>query len=150
MQYVNSGNYYFFTGTYKRDKNNHPSELGDYDVIAYLPKTNLIVNIECKEISRAYCAKDTKRVREKIFGRLDKEIGYLERVEIREAYIKGNWQKIAELLSWPINPLNPPNILSVFVSRETYWWTMFPIRETSVVFKRIDLLSQFLEELSVK
>ncbi|MBI5954565.1 MAG: hypothetical protein HY865_23155 [Chloroflexi bacterium] len=133
---------------HKRDVGYHPLELGDYDVLAYLPKANIILNVECKEIARAYCAKDAKRLREKIFGRPDREIGYLGRVEIREAYLKENCRKIADLLKWPVNPENLPNVLSIFVSREMYWWTMFPTRQTSVVFKRIDLLSQFLEELS--
>ena len=133
---------------HKRDKNNHPPELGDYDVLAYFSKQNIILIIECKEVSRAYCAKDTKRVRDRIFGRSGGVKGYLERVEDRESYIRNNWPKVAKSMKWSI-PLNsPPKVISLFVSRDLYWWTMFPIRKTDVVFTRIDLLSRYLDGLS--
>jgi hypothetical protein len=46
----------------------HPIDLGDYDVLAFLPEKNIILNIECKEISPAFCAKDAKRMREKFLA----------------------------------------------------------------------------------
>jgi len=47
---------------------NHPKDLGDYDVLAFYPQANTILNIECKNILPVYCIKDAKTLRETIFG----------------------------------------------------------------------------------
>lgn len=131
-----------------RDKEgNHPADLGDYDILSFYPERNVVLNIEDKDILPAFCLKDTKRIREKIFGRSDKDQCYLEKVEKREAYLKNNLVKISKALNFSINPNDLPKVISLFVSRQSYWWTRFPPRSTKVKFLRIDLLFNFLENL---
>jgi len=125
----------------------HPRTLGDYDVLAFYPEKEVVLNIECKDIVPAYCLKDAKRIREKIFGRLDKDQGYLEKVETRAAYLSDHLGEIAEALDWSVDPHNLPRVASIFVSRHSHWWTRFPPRPTEVNFVRVDLLSQFLNNL---
>jgi len=135
---------------HQRDKEGkHPPTLGDYDVLAFLPGKNIILNIECKEISPAFCAKDTRRMRERIFGREEKEKGYLEKVENREVYIKKNIEKIISIMGFPTVPPESTRVISVFVSRDMYWWMKYPIRPTDVVFLRTDLLAAFIDQLLV-
>ncbi len=133
---------------HQRDKEGkHPAELGDYDVLAFLPGKNIILIIECKEISPAFCAKDSKRMREKIFGRPEKEKGYLEKVENREDYIRKNIEKVIKVMEFPPVPIESVQTVSIFVSRDLYWWMKYPVRPTNVVFLRTDLLAAFIDSL---
>lgn len=132
---------------HKVDKNgNHPIELGDYDVFGYTQKGNAILCIECKDILPAFCMKDSKRIREKIFGRTGKETGYVEQVKNRHEYMKMNYGRILDSLNWPLS--ETPKIISLFVSRFDYVWTMFPPEGIEISFTRIDLLSDLLSELT--
>lgn len=130
-----------------RDKRGgHPEELGDYDVLAFYPEKNVVLNIEDKDILPAFCLKDSKRLRDYIFGS-KKDERYLEKVEKRGTYLANNLVKIARLLGWSIDTDKLPKVISLFISRQSYWWTRFPPRSTKVKFLRIDLLSKFLEDL---
>ncbi|MBM3702013.1 MAG: hypothetical protein FJW63_03290 [Actinobacteria bacterium] len=129
----------------------HPRDLGDYDVLAYIPDINVLLNIECKNIQGAYCLKDAKRIREKIFrleyenGKKVNNPGNLLKVENREDYLKNNILIFKEKLKWPIK--EDAKTISIYVTRMDYWWTKFPPRNTTVKFLRIDILNNFIEEL---
>lgn len=134
---------------HKIDKDgNHPIQLGDYDVFAYIQANNSILCVECKDILPAFCMKDSKRIREKIFGRIGKSNGYVEPVKIRHEYMTKNYDRILNSLGWSFN--KSPRVISIFVSRFYYIWTMFPPEEIDIFFKRIDLLSKFIAELNNK
>mgnify|MGYP001696112906 CR=1 FL=1 len=63
----------------KLDKNgNHPllEKLGDYDLLVFDIKNNIILNIECKYISQDFCAKDLKNTMEKLFGKNENDKSY--------------------------------------------------------------------------
>ena len=128
-------------------RGNHPEGLGDYDVLAFYPEKNTVFNIECKDILPVYCLKDAKRLREKIFGGPDTDRGYLEKVEMRAVYLSEHLVEIAKALKWSVDPDNLPKVVSIVVSRHSYWWTRFPPRSTDVNFLQVDLLSQFLDNL---
>jgi len=128
-------------------KGNHPRELGDYDVLAFYPAKNVVLNIETKDILPAFCLKDAKRIREKIFGRRSKNGGYLEKIEKRETHLSNHLIEIAKLLGWSVDFKKLPRVVSVYVSRHSYWWTKFPPRSTDVKFIRVDLLDKFLNDL---
>lgn len=133
---------------HQRDKEGkHPPELGDYDILALLSEKNIILNIECKEISPAFCAKDSKRIKEKIFGRFEKEKGYLVKVENREDYLRKNIERIFRVMGFPSIPPDTVQIVSLFVSRDLYWWMKNPVRPTNVVFLRTDLLAGYIDQL---
>lgn len=129
---------------HKRDKEGkHPTDLGDYDVLAFWQQKNIILNIECKDILQVFCLKDAKRQREKIFGvRNDRR--YIGRIELRGKYLAENTEKIMNFLKWPFNRTNIPKIISIFVSRYLYWWAVNPPYETNIKFTRIDSLNDFL------
>jgi hypothetical protein len=125
----------------------HPLGLGDYDVLAFIPEKNVILNIECKDILPAYCLKDAKRLREKIFGRHGKDRGHFEQIEKRQSYLTEEILSIAKDLSWPISVDALPKIVTIYLTRLTYWWTRFPPREVSALFLQVDMLAQFIREL---
>jgi hypothetical protein len=125
----------------------HPTNLGDYDVLAYMLSCNSIVNIECKDILPPYCLKDAKRLKGKIFGRDDNDRGFFEKIIPRRSYLLGNLASISANLNWPINTINPPEVVDVFLSRRLYWWTSFPPKHFETKFLRVDQLSSYLSEL---
>ncbi len=125
----------------------HPLGLGDYDVLAFIPEKNVILNIECKDILPAYCLNDAKRLREKIFGRHGKDRGHFEQIEKRQSYLTEEILSIAKDLSWPISVDALPKIVTIYLTRLTYWWTRFPPREVSALFLQVDMLAQFIREL---
>lgn len=131
-------------------KGKHPDVLGDYDVLAFLPNENVILNIECKEISPAFCAKDSKRMREKIYGQHRMDKGYLEKIENRENYLHKNIVKIIRIMGYPSIFPEYAKVISLFVSRDLYWWMKYPIRPTNVVFMRTDMLANYMETLLEK
>lgn len=132
----------------KRDKaGSYPADLGDFDVLAYYPQKNVVINIEDKDLLPPFCLKDAKRVRERIFGRTGANDGYLGKVERRAAYLKKDMKKIAKLLGWQVDQSKLPKVISLFVSRQAYWWTKFPPKQTEVKFLRIDMLNEFIKSL---
>lgn len=131
---------------HKRDKSSgYPEDLGDFDVIAFWPKHNVLLNIECKDLTGGYCLKDSKRLRKKLFGD-KKDDGYIGRVEYRETYLRNNLAKIFKTLNWA-NPSGHTKVVSLFVSRSHYYWYLFPPYQTDVRFAKISMLKDFLDEL---
>lgn len=125
----------------------HPQSVGEYDVLAYLDEKNILLNIECKDIKPPYCHKDAKRVREKIYGKIDsKNQGYLAKVEKREDYLRHHLKDFDKVLKWNIR--SNVKVLSVFVTRYSYWWTKFPVRATDARFIQINLLDDLIKKLS--
>jgi len=130
------------------DKNrDHPSDLGDYDVLAFYLKKNTVLNIECKDILPAFCLKDAKRLRETIFGKENKDEGHFRQINKRRDYLLLHLLKIAQALKWPIDVNNLPKIVTIYLTRMTYWWTKFPPKDFKTVFLRVDMLSKFIEDL---
>ena len=129
----------------------HPQEIGEYDALVYLQKYNTLINIECKNIDTDFCNKDSRNTRSKIFrleyedGGKVKNPGSLVIVEKREKWLRKNYSKFADILEWPIE--KNPRIISIFLTKEDFWWTKFPPRETDVVFIRIDLLEETILDL---
>jgi len=131
---------------YKLDSS-HPSGLGDFDVVAFLHKKNVILNIECKDILPVYCLKDLKSLRDKIFGIPGKDGGHFKKIGERQRYLLDNLIPVTKTLKWPINSRNLPRIDTVYLTRARYWWTRFPPRKVDALFLRIDMLSKYIEDL---
>ena len=126
----------------------HPSELGDYDVLAFLQEKNIVLNIECKHLPLTFCMKDAKTLRETIFGKSGTDEGHFRQINKRQKYLEENIVKVAAGLNWPINPANPPTIKAVYVSQRMDWWMRFPVKQTNATFLRIEMLSKFIEDIS--
>ena len=87
----------------KLDKNgNHPllEKLGDYDLLVFDVKNNIVLNIECKYISQDFCAKDLKNTMEKLFGKNENDKSYIRQVLKRQKYLVENIEKIANNLNF--------------------------------------------------
>ena len=129
----------------------HPQKVGEYDALVYLEEQKILLNIECKNINNAYCLKDIRRIREKIFGKNYKKRkkgqhqGNLIKVEKRESWLRNNNKKFADILNWPVK--KNPRIISIYLTRKDYWWTKFPPRDTDVVFMRIDFFDEYISKL---
>ncbi len=124
--------------------------IGDCDILAFLKKENILLNVESKIIDPAFCFKDMGRIQRKIFGELKDngsfKRGYLQIVEKRDNYLKTKAIDLIKRMNWDVPPV-PPTIISIFVTKMSYWWTKFPPVETDVNFIEIKLLDAFLKRL---
>lgn len=129
---------------------NHPIELGDYDVLAFIKDKNVLAYIECKWMDPPYCLKDARRLRERIFGRttLDGtfEKGYIQKAERRTEYLSSHLSDIMRALKWPLES-TPPRLVALFVTQMSFWWTRFPIIETQMKFVNLKLLDDYISRL---
>ena len=117
----------------------------DFDTLAYIPENNLLISFECKYNQPAFCTKDLKRLRERIFGRKNKR-GQIGKIERRETFLQDNYGEIFELLEWTKpNHAFVPEIINVYVCRDIYWWMENPPYETNVNFVRVDNLELWLK-----
>ncbi|MBU1862852.1 MAG: hypothetical protein KKH94_04205 [Candidatus Omnitrophica bacterium] len=133
---------------YMRDKEGtHPSDLGDYDVLAYIKEKNLILNIECKDLLGAYCSKDAKRLRDKLYGE-PKDRNYISKVIKREEYLTNNLEKIFDILGWKSDDISQLKICSIFTVRQLFWWHLFPSYKTNVEFVKVSKLDEYLKGVS--
>ena len=107
----------------------HPQEIGDYDDLSFHQDKNIILNIECKDLLQAHSLKDARRLRDKIFGIPGKSQGYFEQINRREEYLKKHLPELAQALKWPIDEKKPPRIITIYLSRNSHWWTSFPPEE---------------------
>jgi hypothetical protein len=92
--------------------------------------------------------KDARRLRETIFGVAGKDEGHFRQIDKRQQYLLGHWEAIAKALRWPLSSDEPPNILSLYVTPITYWWTRFPPRKVDTTFLRVEMLSKFIQDLT--
>lgn len=126
------------------------SDIGDYDVLAYLPGKNILLNIESKIIDPPHSNKDSGRVQRKIFGetRTDGSFkkGYLHHVEERRDYLNANGPALMAKLGWT-TPSTPPKVISLFVTKIGFWWTKHPPVSTDVNFVEIRMLDDFIKRI---
>jgi len=90
--------------------------------------------------------KDAKRIREKIFGRTEKDLGYIKQILKRHEYMEKNYKRVLKVLKWQFDEVIDIKVISIFVSRHDYWWTRFPSAELNLSFTRVDLLSHLISE----
>ena len=132
---------------HKRDKQgNHPLSLGDYDVLAYLEDKKLVLNVECKDLLGAYCSKDAKRLRDKLYGN-PRDKNYISKVINREEYLANNLGKIFSVLGWQCDDVDQLKVCSLFTVRQLFWWYLFPPYETNVEFVKLSKLNQYIKEM---
>ena len=128
-------------------KSSYPSDLGDYDVLIYLPKSHSLLNVECKEIPHTHNFKDASRQRRRIFGwPKPRKDSHFPKILKREQYLRHNWQRLAADLKWPVDTSRPPDIINVYVTRHRNWWMKSPPNNIQAEFIRIDLLDEYLRK----
>jgi hypothetical protein len=124
-------------------------DVGDYDVLAFWPETNLWLVIECKYNQPAFCLKDARRLRDRIFG-TSHDRAQFAKIERRRAFLAKNFRYLRTLLAWPA----PPEVIGerfseVYVSREIYWWMRNPPYDVPTQFVRVDVLDHWLRQESL-
>ena len=119
-------------------------DVGDFDVLAYWPKTNCWLTIECKYNQPPFCLKDARRLRERIFGSSD-DHGQFSKIELRRKFLATNLDQLRNILKWP-TPLcaTQPCFIEAYVCRDIYWWMRNPRFEVPTHFVRIDGLAHWL------
>ena len=131
---------------HKRDKNgNHPKKLGDYDVLAYLPNKNILLNVECKHHLPAYCAKDARKYLDKMYEKDKNGLSAIDRVLNREQYAIDNYKSILKILN--VTSEIVPDIISIYVTKIRTYYIMFPKNKTNIKMLSINNLEQYINNL---
>jgi hypothetical protein len=120
-------------------------ELGDYDVLVYLVSVGVVLSIECKDNNPPFSAKDSIRLRRNIFEGKDQHISKILR---RENNLRDHTGEIMELMKWGKDLHRLPRVISLYVSRHTYWWFKYPPYEVDIEFVRIDQLDKYIRTLN--
>ena len=88
------------------------SDVGDFDGLAYWPETNTWITAECKYNQPAFCFKDARRLRDRIF---DSKKAHMPKIQKRREFLIKNMNKIIELLKWPLPAKDISNYPKVIV-----------------------------------
>ena len=121
------------------------ADVGDYDVLSYWPDTNTVLYAECKYNQTAHTMKDSRRLRDRMFGMSDVDRdGQYSRIRDRREFLVKNRDRIFELLKWPKPAQVPPRDVEVYVSRELHYWMVHPPYEVPTKFIRVDALDAWI------
>ncbi|MFA7290978.1 MAG: hypothetical protein WC023_01900 [Rhodocyclaceae bacterium] len=118
-------------------------DVGDFDVLAYRPEENQWLTTECKYNQPAFCLKDTRRLRDRIFGG-GSELGQLRKIERRRDFLVQNADTMRTLLGWPAPAEKPFSLTELYVSKDMHFWLRFPPYEVPTHFVQIDTLDAWL------
>lgn len=117
--------------------------VGDYDVLAYRHEENQWLTVECKYNQPAFCLKDTRRLRDRIFGG-GSERGQLRKIERRRDFLIENAETLRTLLGWPAPAEMPLLLTELYVSKDMHFWLRYPPYEVPTRFVQIDTLDAWL------
>lgn len=130
---------------YRRFRKEAFEDVGDYDVFAYWPDTNTIFFAECKYNQTAHSIKDSRRLRDRIFGvsEIDRS-GQYSKIHGRREFLVNNRERLLELLKWPKPAQVPPKNIEAYVGREMHYWMVHPPYEVPTNFLRVDALDAWV------
>ncbi|MBG2711122.1 hypothetical protein AB7W80_15390 [Providencia rettgeri] len=136
---------------FKKFKAEKFDDVGDFDVFAYWPESNLLVTVECKYNQPPYTMKDSRRLRDRIFGKTENDrAGQFSRILGRRKFLETHRSKLIELLQWP-QPTNVPlKNIELYVSRDVYYWMVHPPYPVPTQFVSVDTLDTWIRnELNI-
>lgn len=121
-------------------------DVGDFDVFAYWPDENLLATVECKYNQPPYTVKDSRRLRDRIFGKAeDDKAGQFSRILRRRQFLEKNRLRMLELLKWPKSEAKRFRHVELYVSRDVYYWMVHPPYPVPTKFVRVDALDTWLK-----
>jgi len=130
---------------YKRFRDEGFDDAGDFDVLAYWPETNTLTTAECKYNKPPYTVKDSRRLRDQIFGKAESDRdGQFSRIRRRRLFVEKNRQRMLELLKWPLTTDVPLRDVELYVGRDVYYWMIHPPYPVPTKFVRVDALDFFI------
>lgn len=119
-------------------------DVGDFDGLAYWPALNQWVIAECKYNQPAFCLKDARRLRDRIFGTPANREQFAK-IERRRAFLQAQMERIRKALGWPLPPTGLQTIVrELYVSRDIYWWMRNLPYPVQTHFVRVDSLDSWL------
>jgi len=122
-------------------------DVGDFDVLAYRPENNQWLTVECKYNQPVFCLKDTRRLRDRVFGR-GEDFGQLGKIAKRRDFLVKNVDVLRNLLGWPAPAQKPFSLTELYVSKDMHFWLRFPPYEVPTHFVQIDTLDAWLRSAS--
>ena len=131
---------------FKKFKGEGFADVGDFDVLAYWPTTNTLAAVECKYNQPAFSVKDSRRLRDRIFGKDETDrAGQFSRIARRRAFVKEHRARMIELLKWPSAETAEVRDVEMYVSRDIHWWMIHPPYPVPTDFVRVDTLDDWLK-----
>ncbi|MDN7454232.1 hypothetical protein [Burkholderia cenocepacia] len=127
---------------YRFPKKEFP-DVGDFDVLAYWPDGNRWLICECKYNQPAFCLKDARRLRDRVFG-VNGEGGQFVKIEGRRQFFLDNVDLIRQLLEWPEATVASPNVTEMYICKDLHWSLRFPPYDVPTQFTQIDTFGAWL------
>lgn len=125
-------------------------DVGDYDVLAFWPDKNVWLVVECKYNQPAFCLKDARRLRDRIFG-TDRDRAQFAKIERRRSFLAKQADQLRALLAWPKPPEGIEQCFrEAYVSRDIYWWMRNPPYNVPMQFIRVDVFDHWLRKLGLR
>lgn len=128
----------------RRFRQENFEDVGDFDGLAYWPETNTWVTVECKYNQPAFCLKDARRLRDRIFDENNRK-AHIPKIIKRRNFLITEMSRICKLLDWPASKHHVV-MHELYVSRDIYWWMRNPPYSVETKFVRVDALEQWLND----
>ena len=125
-------------------KINKNENVGDYDVLVYIPQKNTWVMVECKFNQTPFCMKDMKRLREEIFA--TEKPSHITKIMKRYEFIKQYHQKFAKFFGYPVTSDESPIIKTLYVAKSINWVHRGYSRDSNIEFVQLDNLDYWIKE----
>lgn len=125
-------------------------DVGDFDVLAYWPETNQWLCIECKYNQPPFCLKDTRRLRDRIFGS-NSQRSQISKIERRHQFMLSNSERLRELLTGRNQNLVLHYKLLMFTSVEIFTGgcVILPMRSKHTLYELIHLRAGYVIKISL-
>lgn len=131
---------------FKRFRKEGFEDVGDFDVLAYWPETNVIATVECKYNQPPFTVKDGRRLRDRIFGKAeDDKAGQFSRILRRRQFLEKHRSRMLELLEWPQSSVEVCEDVELYVSRDLYYWMVHTPYPVSTRFVQVDTLDTWIK-----
>lgn len=122
-------------------------DVGDFDVLVYIPNSNTWIMVECKYNQTPYCLQDGRRLRDKIFS--DSKKTHVPKILKRYDFLKNNHDKVCELLGYASGINKSPKIVMLYVTRQIYWVHRQHPNPIDIQFVQVDKLDDWLNREKV-